>query len=253
MTEEKRPREPSHEEDAGTGAGNGAADSSRSRVASPSPARPLFSRRATALLLSLVAAFLAVGAGSVAFAMAWVRSPYVTMQYADVRQPMPFSHQIHAGALKVDCRFCHNSVERAPHAGIPPTRTCVGCHSDVWMQSNIFEPVRTSLATGKPIPWRRVTTMPDFVFFNHSVHVQRGVECTTCHGDVAQMPRVYQARPLTMQWCLSCHRDPARYLSASTAHLVPSENGRAWPVRPGTPDSVASAVARLTTCSACHR
>ena len=249
MTDGERPREPSHEE----GARKGVAPSTQSRVASPSRVRPLFSRRATALLLSLVAASLAVGAGGVAFGMVWVRSPYVTMQYADVAQPMPFSHQIHAGALKLDCRFCHNSVERAPHAGIPPTRTCVGCHSDVWMQSNVFEPVRASLANDKPIPWRRVTILPDFVFFNHSVHVKRGVECATCHGDVAQMPRVYQAKPLTMQWCLSCHRDPAPYLQPGAGQLVRSENGRPWPVRPGTPDSVAGAVARLTTCTACHR
>lgn len=226
---------------------------SRSGVASPDPVRPLYSRRATAILLSVAVAVAALAVAGVAAAMGWARSPYSTMQYADVRQPVPFSHQIHVTGLQVDCRYCHSTVDREFTAGIPPTRTCVGCHNDAYLQSALFEPVRRSLETGAPIQWRRVNNLPDFVFFNHASHVTRGVQCATCHGDVGQMAQLYQARPLTMKWCLDCHRDPSPYLRPGEGAMPRSDSGRPWPVRAGTPDSIAGAVARLTACSTCHR
>ena len=223
------------------------------RVAAPARRAPLFSRKATAILLSVVVAIAAFGAGSVAVAMVWVRTPAITMQGRRVEQPVPFSHQIHAAGLQIDCRYCHATVERTPSAGMPSTRTCIGCHNAAWLSSAAFEPVRRSLRTGEPIPWNRVNHLPDFVYFNHAIHVNRNVPCASCHGDVATMPRVEQAAPLTMQWCLDCHRDPAPFVRPVPGSTVRRAAGRPWPVPRGTPDSLALPVARLLDCSSCHR
>ncbi len=139
-------------------------------------------------------------------------SPYTTDQYVPREQEIPFSHQHHVGGLGLDCRYCHTSVEKSSFAGIPPTETCMTCHSRVWTDAPMLAPERQSLATLQPVHWKRVNDLPDFVFFNHSIHVARGVGCVTCHGRVDHMPAVYKAQPLTMQWCLNCHRDPTPYL-----------------------------------------
>ncbi|MEM7453051.1 MAG: cytochrome c3 family protein [Planctomycetota bacterium] len=138
-------------------------------------------------------------------------------------QPVPFSHKLHAGQLKLDCRYCHNTVERAGHAAIPPTATCGNCHGGdrvkpgetlgvIWPDSSNLEPVRLSLETGDPIEWDRVHDLPDFVYFNHSVHIARGVSCVSCHGRVDKMEVVRQMEPLSMKWCLDCHRNPEPHI-----------------------------------------
>jgi hypothetical protein len=141
-----------------------------------------------------------------------VRSPYATDQGIARAQPVPFSHQHHVAGLGIDCRYCHTSVETSNFAGIPPTSTCMNCHREIWTTADMLEPVRASFASGKPLVWSRVHRLPDFVHFNHSIHVAKGVGCATCHGRIDKMSLTYQASPLTMQWCLDCHDHPERYV-----------------------------------------
>ena len=141
-----------------------------------------------------------------------VRSPYVTNQGIAQVQPVPFSHQHHVAGLGIDCRYCHTSVETSNFAGIPPTSTCMNCHSQIWTNAEMLEPVRASFRNNKPLNWVRVHRLPDYVHFNHSIHVAKGVGCATCHGRIDQMNFVYQASPLTMEWCLNCHRNPEKYI-----------------------------------------
>jgi hypothetical protein len=141
-----------------------------------------------------------------------VRSPYATDQGIAREQPVPFSHQHHVAGLGIDCRYCHTSVETSNFAGIPPTATCMNCHSQIWTVADMLEPVRASYASGRPLVWSRVHRLPDFVHFNHSIHVAKGVGCATCHGRIDKMALTYQASPLTMQWCLDCHRNPERFV-----------------------------------------
>jgi len=143
---------------------------------------------------------------------ALVRSPYVTEANVAREQPVPFSHQHHVSGLGIDCRFCHTSVTDSSYAGLPPTKTCMTCHSKIWTNAAMLEPVRSSWATGRPIEWTRVHNLPDFAYFNHSIHVQKGIGCSTCHGRVDQMPLTWQVASLRMEWCLGCHREPERYI-----------------------------------------
>src|ERR1700746_281217 len=140
------------------------------------------------------------------------RSPYVTYAGIARPQPAPFSDQHHVAALGIDCRYCHTSVETSNFAGIPPTKTCMNCHSQIWTNAAMLEPVRASFASGRPLVWTRVHRLPDFVHFNHSIHVAKGIGCATCHGRIDKMALTYQASPLTMQWCLDCHRAPEKYV-----------------------------------------
>jgi Cytochrome c7 and related cytochrome c len=139
-------------------------------------------------------------------------SPYTTQQNMARDQPVQFSHAHHVGAIGIDCRYCHTSVEKAAFAGIPPTKTCMNCHSQIWAQSPYLEPVRASFRNDTSLEWTRVNDLPDFVYFDHSIHVAKGVGCETCHGRVDQMPLMYQAATLQMRWCLDCHRNPEKYL-----------------------------------------
>jgi hypothetical protein len=140
------------------------------------------------------------------------RSAYATGVEVAVDQPVPFSHQHHVGGLGIDCRYCHTSVEDSSFAGIPPTRTCMNCHSQIWAHSPTLKPVRDSFRTGDSIPWNRVHNLADFVFFNHSIHVHKGIGCSTCHGRVDQMPLTWKANTLYMEWCLDCHRHPEQFV-----------------------------------------
>jgi Cytochrome c7 and related cytochrome c len=139
-------------------------------------------------------------------------SPYTTDQNVPRPQQVPFSHQHHVSGLGIDCRYCHTSVETGPFAGIPPTHTCMTCHSQVWTEAPMLAPVRSSLATGQPLHWDRVNQLPDFVFFNHSIHVQKGIGCSSCHGEVDKMPLTWKAHSLYMRWCLDCHEAPEKQL-----------------------------------------
>jgi hypothetical protein len=136
------------------------------------------------------------------------RSSYVTQANVAREQPVPFSHRHHAGELGIDCRYCHTSVETAAYANIPPTQTCMNCHVQIWADSKLLEPVRESWRTNTSIEWIKVHDLPDFVYFNHSIHVHKGIGCVSCHGRVDQMNLTWQASSLTMEWCLDCHRNP---------------------------------------------
>lgn len=140
------------------------------------------------------------------------RSSYNTGQYIERQQPVQFSHKHHSGDDGIDCRYCHTSVETSSSAGMPSTQTCMNCHSQIWADSPYLEPVRESWKSGKPIEWTRVHDLPDYVYFNHSIHVAKGVGCASCHGQVDEMPLMYQASSLQMEWCLQCHREPEKFI-----------------------------------------
>jgi cytochrome c7-like protein len=137
------------------------------------------------------------------------RSPWVTRQGQRPDQPIPFSHKHHVEGLGLQCQYCHTTVEVSSYAGIPPTKTCINCHSQIWTNANLLQPVRESWATGNSIQWIRVHDLPDFVFFNHEIHVNKGIGCASCHGRVDEMPLMYMENTLQMEWCLNCHRNPA--------------------------------------------
>jgi hypothetical protein len=174
------------------------------------------------------AAFFALGLLIVVYTI--MRSPYVTQVNVVLDQPVPFSHQHHVEGLGIDCRYCHTTVERSSFAGIPPTETCMSCHSQIWTNAAMLEPVRESMRTGVPIRWNRVHDLPDYAYFNHQIHVSKGVGCASCHGRVDKMPLMWKDQPLTMEWCLECHRHPER-------HLRPKEEvfNMAWAAPAGGP------------------
>ena len=140
------------------------------------------------------------------------RSPWVTRQGQRADQPVPFSHKHHVQGLGLQCQYCHTSVEKASYAGIPPTKTCINCHAQIWTNANLLEPVRQSWATGESLPWTRVHDLPDYAYFSHQIHVNKGLGCSSCHGRVDEMPIMYQQSTLQMEWCLNCHRNPAKNL-----------------------------------------
>jgi hypothetical protein len=156
------------------------------------------------------AAFILAGAGYLLWA--YYRSSYQTQVGVARAQPVQFSHEHHVGGLGIDCRYCHTSVENGPFAGIPATEICMTCHSQIWATSPKLEVVRASFRTGESIPWTRVHDLPDFVNFDHSIHVKKGIGCVSCHGRVDTMPLMWRTESLFMKWCLDCHRDPRPYL-----------------------------------------
>ena len=173
--------------------------------------RFLFPRWSNALL-PLLAVVGGITPLYVVFFVAYGFSPKTLEVGYQPKQPVPFSHALHAGELGMDCRYCHNTVERANHAAIPATQTCMNCHSQVWKESEFLEPVRASWREEKPIEWTKVYDLPDYVYFNHSAHVKKGVGCQSCHGDVDEQNVLWQEPSLHMEWCLSCHREPEKYL-----------------------------------------
>ena len=182
------------------------------------------------------------------------RTYYVSEVNVPKDQPVPFSHKHHVTGMGIDCRYCHTTVETSAFAGIPPTETCMSCHSQVWTEAPILEPVRASFRDNKPLRWTRVHDLPDFVYFNHSIHVAKGVGCQTCHGQVDQMPLMWKENTLNMEWCLECHRAPEKFIR-------PREEvfNMAWKP-PRNQEEVGQRLveeyqvrkAHLTDCSICH-
>ncbi len=183
------------------------------------------------------------------------RSPYFTEVNVAQPQPVPFSHKHHAAELGIDCRYCHTSVEDSSFAGIPPTQICMTCHSQMWATSPMLEPVRASYRTDQSLQWTRVNALPDYVYFNHSIHVNKGVGCTTCHGPVGAMPLTWRAHSLQMEWCLDCHRHPEHYVRPREDVFKldypyqPPEDQRVLGPRLVKEYKIKS----LTNCSTCHR
>jgi hypothetical protein len=209
----------------------------------------------TASTLAL-AGLLATIAGVPTAFMVYVRTPFNTGEKYTVIQPVEFDHRHHVADDGIDCRYCHDEVSRGPFAGVPATAVCMGCHDQVWNQSPMLEPVRRAYFGGQPIAWNRVHHLPDFVYFNHSIHVTSGIGCATCHGRVDQMAKVYQVNTLQMKWCLDCHRDPE-------PNLRPRDQitSMTWtpPADPGARRALAARLAgeygtrHLTNCTTCHR
>jgi hypothetical protein len=208
---------------------------------------PRWTNRVPPLLLAAIAC---VVIGIVGAFWYWGSDKFWRVGYAPI-QPVPFSHKLHAGDLGLDCRYCHSSVERAPFAAVPPTQTCMNCHAKVKTDSPLLALLRTSATSDAPIPWVRVHDLPDHVYFDHSAHLAAGVGCSSCHGRIDQMARVTQKLPLTMGWCLSCHRDPAPHLRAAT-ELTQMD----WQPRPLVTDAHLAngrTAAPPVHCSGCHR
>jgi hypothetical protein len=168
----------------------------------------LFTPRANVVFKMVLVLLVGGAAGTVGALMLYQRIPFGTGQQEQVAQPVQFDHRHHVVDDLIDCRYCHATVDRAPSAGIPSTEACLNCHSQVWNKSPLLDLVRASWFSGQPIPWMRVHRLPGFVYFNHAIHVNKGVGCVECHGRVDQMAAIEQAAPLTMGWCLDCHRDP---------------------------------------------
>jgi hypothetical protein len=196
---------------------------------------------------------LALLLGGTAFLMAWVRTPQITGQYDPLPQPIDFDHRHHVADDGIDCRYCHDLVDRSPFAGVPPTERCMNCHNQIWNTSPLLEPVWSSYFTNTPIAWVRVHILPDFVYFSHQIHVNKGIGCESCHGRVDRMARVYQAEKLQMGWCLDCHRNPQNHLRPLDAITA-----MGWvPPRPqeeiGRELMEKYRVRRLVSCTTCHR
>jgi NAD-dependent SIR2 family protein deacetylase len=209
----------------------------------------------TNLLPGMGAALAGVGAPVLVFLVWLYLSPWnLDVGYAPL-QPVPYSHKLHAGLLHMDCRYCHQEVEVGPHAAVPTNQTCMNCHTEIKKESEALEPIRSSFETGKPVKWVKVHLLPDYVYFSHAAHLNAGVGCVSCHGRIDQMEIVRQAKPLSMAWCLECHRAPAE-------HVRPAD---VWPTdmtyldRP-LKERIANGEARIaaqklrppTHCSACH-
>ncbi|HWV93021.1 MAG TPA: cytochrome c3 family protein, partial [Vicinamibacterales bacterium] len=213
----------------------------------------IFHRSANTISKLSLAGALMLAAGLILLAMLIGRSSYVTRANEYVEQPVQFSHIHHVLDDGIDCRYCHTSVETSSFAGIPPTKTCMNCHSQIWSNAPILEPVRASFRDDRPLRWVRVHDLPDFVYFNHSIHVKKGMGCETCHGRVDQMPLMQQVQSLQMEWCLDCHRNPEKYVRPRSEVFTMN-------YRPAVPQSVQGpmlvkeyGIKGNTSCSTCHR
>jgi hypothetical protein len=220
-------------------------------VAVPQVFRPQANAFARWIMLVVVVGVAFLGTG----ATFYLRSDFYTAVDHPIIQPVPFSHQHHVAGLGLDCRYCHTDVETSPVAGVPPTEVCMTCHSQIWTNAAVLAPVRQSFATGVPIQWNQVNRVPDYVYFNHAIHVNKGVACVTCHGQIDRMPLMMRAHPMQMEWCLNCHRDPTPNLRPPEAVFDPE-----WQA----PQDIAALQALLvahekidpatmTDCYVCHR
>jgi len=206
----------------------------------------------TVFVVSLIALVGIVG-GLVALAYGLQGSPYVTRAFDARRQPIQFSHERHVAGNGIDCRYCHTSVETSSFAGIPPTKTCMNCHSQIFSNAPFLEPVRASFRNDTSLEWVRVHDLPDFVYFDHSIHVNKGVGCSTCHGRVDLMPQLYQVQTLQMSWCLDCHRHPENYVRPRDAVFRMDYTPPPDQVALGRKLMAEYQIKSLTSCSTCHR
>jgi hypothetical protein len=181
------------------------------------------------------------------------RSPWVTEARVAREQPIQFSHERHVAGNGIDCRYCHTSVEDSRFAGIPPTKTCMNCHAEIFANSPYLEPVRASFTANMPIRWTRVHDLPDFVYFDHSIHVAKGVGCTTCHGQVDRMPLTWQENTLQMEWCVDCHRNPERFVRPREAVFSVEYQPPPDQAELGKRLVAEYHIQKLTSCSTCHR
>jgi hypothetical protein len=168
-------------------------------------------------------------------------------------QPVPYSHALHVGELGLDCRYCHSTVERSAHSAIPPVETCMNCHKVIRPESEKLAPVRNAFETGTPLAWTKVYDLPDYVMFNHSAHVMRGVGCESCHGRVDQQDEIYQTSPLTMEWCLDCHRDPTEHLRDPSEVTIMGFEPPGGAAVYGAKMKKDNHINPNTNCSTCHR
>jgi hypothetical protein len=209
---------------------------------------PPWTNTATRIVLGALGVAIA---GAIATPILYARTPFATGAGDPLLQPVWFDHRHHVRDDGIDCLYCHEDAERSPYAGVPATERCMGCHAQIWNDSATLALVRDSAATGRPIRWQRVHSLPDFVYFDHSIHVSRGIGCVSCHGRVDEMAAVYQVHRLSMSWCLDCHRDPA-------PHLRPRDRITSMTWEAESPAELAELAARyrprsLTHCSTCHR
>jgi hypothetical protein len=181
------------------------------------------------------------------------RGPWITDVGVAPVQPIYFSHKHHVKDDGIDCRYCHSSVENSSSAGIPPTETCMSCHSQIWNNATVTEPIRQSWATGKSIEWTKVHDLPDYVYFNHSIHIAKGVGCSTCHGQINEMPWVYKVNTLYMNWCINCHRNPGAYLRPKSEVFNMDYQMPANQASLGAQLVKENHVQSLTDCATCHR
>ncbi len=198
------------------------------------------------------------GAVFILGALVWLsatvyRSAYFTDVGEAREQPVPFSHKHHVAGLGIDCRYCHTAVEESSYAGIPPTETCMTCHSQIWSDSPMLEPVRESFRTGQSLEWIKVHDLPDFVYFNHSIHLAKGIGCSTCHGRVDQMPLVWPVNTLYMEWCLGCHRAPEKFVRPRSEIFNMAWTPPADQIERGRELVKEYKIESLTHCSTCHR
>ena len=213
----------------------------------------LFPRRVNTIVMVSIVLLVVLMAGLIASMVALDRSSWVTRVGATRQQPIPFSHELHVSGNGIDCRYCHLSVETAAFAGIPSTRTCMNCHTQIATSSQALEPLRASATSGAPLQWTRVHDLPDFAYFDHSIHVKKGVGCSTCHGRIDQMPVVQQEASLQMEWCLDCHRHPERYVRPRGEvfrmnYRVPTNQ-----LELGRRLVDEYKIQRLSDCTTCHR
>jgi hypothetical protein len=229
----------------------------------------IFHRSANTIARASIIAVVVVVSVVLWAALEMQRSPYATYQDVAQAQPVPFSHQHHVAGDGIDCRYCHTSVENSSFAGIPPTKTCMNCHSQIWTNAPMLEPVRESYRTGKSLEWTRVNYLPDYVYFNHSIHVNKGVGCASCHGQVDKMPLMLEANSLRMEWCLNCHRAPEKFLRPrdqvfNMKYLQPSEDNKVTLDGAVYTDQIElgnalkrkyniRSVQGITSCNTCHR
>jgi hypothetical protein len=215
----------------------------------------LFPKSANKLAPASIVALVLVAGGAVGSLVALDYAGFNQRRGETVEQQVPFSHEHHVSGLGIDCRYCHTSVEKSAPAGIPPTSTCYNCHKLVWNEAPMLEPVRSSYRTGKPLEWTKVHDLPDFTYFNHSIHVAKGIGCATCHGPVDQMRLMRVAQPMQMRWCLECHRNPEKFIrpkeeifnmtwKAKDQETLGRELVKKYDVRPP---------AQITSCGTCHR